>query len=98
MAQNRYYWGAYLPIISEETGENDLERLHELFKGLFLTKTIAEVLGKKVRITKSTTELSVSEFMEYITNIEEFTGITSPPTENYDIRPLTPVRKERSYV
>lgn len=99
MQQNRYYWGVYLPLIAEETGEEDLDRLHELFKGLFLTKTIAEVLGKKVRITKSTTDLSVADFCMYILEIEKFTGVTAPPTENYDLaplhRPLTPVRKEK---
>ncbi len=98
--QNRYYWGVYLPLISEKTGEDDLDRLHELFKGMFLTKTIAEVLGKKVRITKSTTDLTVSEFCEYVLNIEAFTSVEAPPTENYDLaplhRPLTPVRKEQT--
>lgn len=97
--QNRYYWGVYLPLIADKTGEDDLERLHELFKGMFLTKTIAEVLGKKVRITKSTTDLTVSEFCEYVLDIEKFTEVEAPPTENYDLaplhRPLTPVRKEQ---
>ena len=86
--QNRYYWGVYLPILAQETGEDDVERLHELFKGMFLTKTIAEVLGKKVRITKSTTDLSVVDFIEYILAIEKYTGIQAPPTENYNLAPL----------
>ncbi len=81
--QNRYYWGAYLPLIAKETGEHDLERLHRLFVGKFLTEEIVEVLGQKVRITKSTTTLSKAEFSEYIMNIEAETGIQSPPTQNY---------------
>lgn len=90
-AQNRYYWGAYLPLIAEETGERDLDRLHALFKGKFLTETIAEVLGEKVRITKSTSELNVPEFQMYIMEIENYTNITAPPTENYDLLPLRQV-------
>jgi hypothetical protein len=83
--QNRYYWGAYLPIIARETGENDLERLHLLYKGKFLTTGIVEVLGNKVRMMKSTTSLSKSEFIEYIMKIEAETGIEAPPTDNWDI-------------
>lgn len=79
-AQNSYYWGVYLPLISKETGESDLDRLHTLFKGKFLTTNIVEVLGEKVRITKSTTNLSTSEFAEYIMSIEALTGIMAPPT------------------
>lgn len=87
-SQNNYYWGVYLPLISQETGESDLDRLHELFKGKFLTREIVEVLGEKVRIKKSTTDLSVSDFGQYIMNIEDFTGIVAPPVENYDLAPL----------
>ena len=81
--QNRYYWGVYLPIIAAETGERDLDRLHELFKGKFLTTAIADVLGEKVRIKKSTTKLSRKEFTDYISSIEELTGIQAPPVDNY---------------
>ena len=81
--QNRYYWGVYLPIISAETGEKDLQALHNLFRGKFLTTAIVEVLGEKVRLARSTTDLSVSEFIEYIMSIEALTGIEAPPTENY---------------
>ena len=83
--QNRYYWGVYLPLIAEETGEKDLDRLHELFKGKFLTEGIVEVLGEKVRMKKSTTELGVGEFCQYIMDIEALTQVAAPPTENYDL-------------
>lgn len=82
-AQNRYYWGVYLPLIAKETGEQDLERLHRLFSGKFLTTGIVEVLGERVRITKSTTALSKADFGEYIMAIETETGIQAPPTANY---------------
>lgn len=84
--QNKFYWGVYLPKVAEETGEKDLDRLHELFKGKFLTEGVVEVLGEKVRMKKSTTELSKSEFTEYIMAIENHTNVKAPPTENWDIQ------------
>lgn len=81
-AQNRYYWGVYLPMISAETG-NDIDDLHTLFKGMFLSKGVVEVFGHKVRKAKSTTELSAGQFTEYIQRIEELTGVLAPPTEDY---------------
>lgn len=81
--QNRYYFGAYLPLIAKETGEHNIERLHRYFAGKFLTTEIVKVLGQSVRLVKSTTELSVSEFSEYIMNIEADTGVMAPPTQNY---------------
>jgi hypothetical protein len=83
--QNRYYWGVYLPEISAKTGERSLDRLHELFKGEFLTSEIVEVLGRKVRMKGSTTDLGIAEFSQYIMDIEEFTGVQAPPTENYGL-------------
>lgn len=93
--QNRYYWGAYLPLIAKETGEQDLDKLHALFSGKFLTTAIVHVLGQPVRIKRSTTELSKSEFTEYIMAIEGETGIASPPTQNYfDPAPMHGEEKE----
>ena len=87
-AQNRYYWGVFLPLVAKETGEHNVERLHALFSGKFLTEGIVEVLGQKTRLKRSTTELGVGEFCEYIMNIEAETGVEAPPTENYDLAPL----------
>jgi len=88
-AQNRYLWGVYYPIISKETGERNLDRLHSLFKGMFLTEAVVEVLGKKVRMTKSTTNLSRTAFSEFINSIETETGIEAPPVEeSRDSAPL----------
>lgn len=87
-AQNRYYWGVYLPLIAAETGERDLDRLHEYFKGKFLTTGIVEVMGEKVRLKKSTAELSVADFCMYIIDIETLTGVMAPPTQDYDLDPI----------
>ena len=81
--QNNFYWGVYLPLIAKETGEHNIERLHKLFSGKFLTLEIIEVLGEKVRMVKSTAKLSKLEFGEYIMNIEAETGIQAPSTEGY---------------
>ncbi len=86
--QNSYYFGVYLPLIADETGEDDIEALHELFKGKFLTKEIKEIIGEKVRIKKSTTDLSVPDFINYIMEIERFTGIVAPDTRGFDLAPL----------
>ena len=87
-AQNRYYWGVYLPLIAREKGDMNIDALNELFKSLFLTTKIEEVLGRKVRMKKSTTELGVGEFCEYIMSIESETGVMAPPTENFELAPL----------
>lgn len=93
-AQNNYYWGVYLPLISRETGEQNLDALHELFKGLFLSMGIQKVLGKPVRMKKSTTALSKFEFSEYIMAIEAETGVAAPPTENYyGLDPIVRINK-----
>lgn len=81
-AQNRYLWGVYYPEIAKQTGHS-IEEIHEWAKGKFLTDRIIEVLGDKVRIKKSTTELSVVEFGEYIMRIESETGVQAPPTDGY---------------
>lgn len=87
-AQNAYYWGVYLPLVSSETGERNIDRLHELFKGMFLSEGVVDVLGKKVRMKKSTTELSRSEFSMYIMSIEAETSVMAPPTESWGLEPL----------
>jgi len=91
-AQNRYYWGVYLPLIAGEGGEERnkdyIEVLHERFKGEFLNKGLFEAYGKKVWLKKSTTELGVAEFCQYILDIERLTGVEAPPTENYGLEPL----------
>lgn len=79
--QNKFYWH-YLGMIHEETG-NEIDDLHTLFKGLFLSQGITEVFGEKVRKVKSTTDLNIVEFSDYIRNIEVKTGILAPDTRNY---------------
>jgi hypothetical protein len=37
---------------------------------------------------KSTSDLSVGEFCEFIMNVEAETSVAAPPTESYDLAPL----------
>lgn len=81
--QNRYLW-AYYTHIALETG-HEPEEIHEWAKTKCLSSTIKEVFGDKVRMKKSTTDLSVSDFIEYVMKIEVETGIVMPPLINYGL-------------
>lgn len=85
--QNRYYHGVYLQIISDETGET-VERLHTFFKQKFLKKGSYQILGEEVVEVGSTTDLTVSAFIEYILRIEELTGVPAPDTREWSLAPL----------
>jgi len=90
LRQNSYYWGGVLDTIEKETG-NISEDLHKAFKRKFLTPKIIGIKDTEFMFTRSTTELSVGEFVEYIEKIRacvaEF-GITLPDPEEYDFAPL----------
>ena len=83
--QNRYYRGAVLPMIAAETGEEDMDRLHELFKRMFLSLGYKMILGNKVHLTKSTTELTTLEFSNYIRKICAEVGCIPPPAESFGL-------------
>lgn len=81
--QNRYLWGVYYPQIAQETGEYDLDYLHECFKKKFLVVGKKIVFGEEVTVYKSSTQLSVIEFSDFIASIYQLTGVMPPPTENF---------------
>lgn len=80
--QNRYYWGAYLPLICEATGYTP-DELHTYFKGKYLTRGVKPILGHSVRLTASTTELNKSEFSAFVDAISMETGIMPPDPKNW---------------
>lgn len=77
--QNRYYHGVIIPIVKnclKEAGyimNND--EVHELLKLKFLREVlfIDENTGDVTERVKSTTELSTSAFMDYASDIRQFT-------------------------
>lgn len=75
--QNRYLWGCVYKFIQhgfEDLGNKEsIETIHEFCKQRFLKKEIAhEETGEVLTFTKSTTELSTSEMMDYIAELQRF--------------------------
>lgn len=99
VAQNNYYWGVYLPLIAEqhygEVTRNIIDTLHKRFVEEFLYRGKHMAFGKEVVLLKSTSELGVGEFCEYILNIEKLTGIEAPPTENFGLVSLKEGTKKK---
>jgi hypothetical protein len=77
--QNRYYWGALLPILCSEIGELEDEmdlilrkkflkeyvpKLHEGLKSKFLTDR-----SKKIPVIGSTASLNTVEFEDYLSKV-----------------------------
>lgn len=89
--QNQLYW-LFLGVIERETGNNANE-LHEYFRRTLLAPKFIKVLGKEIKIPKSTTELSKLEFADYLDKISSETEIQIPDSEAYnnfqDTAPLT---------
>lgn len=78
--QNALYW-SWLRIIGKETGDST-KGLHAYYGDEFLPKVEVVVMGKKVLEIKSTTELGVKAFTEYLKQVEahasSFLGIMLP--------------------
>ena len=78
--QNSYYW-LYLGVIANETGNLETS-LHEHFKRVLLPPMyITGYGGAEIKIPASTTDLSKSEFAEYIMKIQALTDIAPPDIE-----------------
>lgn len=82
LSANRYYWGVVLKEISEQASIDgqrwSVDAWHELFKRQFLGYEIIKykVAGSKRTYTKrqlrSTSELKVKEFSEYLEKVQAF--------------------------
>lgn len=79
LAQNNYYWN-YLRIIANETGHTE-DELHQLFKRVFLPPIFKVVLGQEIKIPRTTSELSKTEFGEYLDRICARTNVPLPDTK-----------------
>lgn len=81
LPQNSYLWGVVYPLLAEETGY-DVEELHEACKFRFLRDRENEK-DDLVRI-KSTTDLTTTEFSEYVENVRRLAaelGVVIPDPE-----------------
>jgi predicted nucleic-acid-binding protein len=76
--QNRYYFGVVVTMIQErfkELGHEGItkELTHEYLKGRFLFKEVVnEVTGEVLKLPLSTTELTKSDFSEYLEQVIKF--------------------------
>lgn len=81
--QNRYYWGCILDIISQETGHTE-DELHYAFRKKFLKAFD----NKGLQFVQSTTELTTTEFMDYIEKVRRFAagelGIVTPDPNEFE--------------
>ena len=95
-AQNAYYWAGVIPIAAEamsevdEFGGVDKDAAHEILARKFLSEVKTFNIGGKkfdVEITRSTKDLSKSEFIQYIEDISrwlfKFFGVTVPPADSF---------------
>jgi hypothetical protein len=68
LQQNRYLWGVVYPIIAEATGYT-VNEVHEWARAQYLAPKVLQVAGKVREVTRSTTELSIGEMVEYVDNL-----------------------------
>lgn len=84
--QNRYYWGLVIPVVRASLHDVGVEfgnqTTHEMLKLRFLKEDLHVRDGEFISRIKSTKELSTSEFMDYIAQIQrwasEFLGCVIP--------------------
>jgi hypothetical protein len=84
--QNRYYWGAVVPIVRDGMKELGVELstdgVHELLKFRFLKQELTTNDGEIIQTVRSSTELTPQEFNDFIASIQqwsaEYLGIDIP--------------------
>jgi hypothetical protein len=95
--QNRFYYGVIIPIVQnclKDAGHiMTNESTHDLIKLKFLKEAlfVNEETGEVIERIKSTTELSTSQFMDLLAEINNFTfeyfGVTLPsPTDDLTLK------------
>ena len=72
-SQNAYLWGVIYKHIGEYTGHSS-EEVHEFCKARFLPRSFVVIGGVEMPSIKSTTQLTVPEFSEYVDRVTAFAG------------------------
>jgi hypothetical protein len=73
LAQNAYYWGVLIKMVSEAIGVIP-DEAHALLGSLFL-KVGVQASGKRYEVVRSTTSLSTREFEEYTAHCRNWAGL-----------------------
>lgn len=96
-AQNNYWWGVYLPaIIAEGKGMGTALETHEdLARKFLVIKEWVNSRGQACYIRRSTAELTVGQFCDFIVNVAAETEVEPPPTENFGLAPLKKDKNKR---
>lgn len=81
-SQNKLYW-MYLGIIEQETG-NVATDMHELFRRTLLKPTFIKVMGQELKIPTSTSDLSKTDFSDYLDKICAATNVPIPDTAAFN--------------
>lgn len=93
-AQNRLYW-VWMGWLADETG-SDKDAMHDHFRKKFLGCETVMVFGKEVEKLKSTKEMKVPEFIDYLTRVEaacsEFGYVLPAPVYYQEAMDRTPWR------
>ncbi len=69
--QNRFYWGAVIPLIGDAMGESDPEAIHGMLKNE-LNYYMATVAGRDIRVPMSTADLNTADFEAYLERIRRW--------------------------
>ena len=76
--QNRHYWGVVIPILMSALKDlgniYTAEQMHDILKYKFLKSDKHIKDGEFITEIKSTTELSTTEFMDYIADIQQWSA------------------------
>jgi len=83
-SQNALYW-QWITVLSNETGYTK-NKMHTLMAGYFLGTEKLTIDGNPVMIAKSTRNMRVSEFTDYLEEIEAWAheqGIILPHPDDY---------------
>lgn len=93
-AQNRYWWGVCIPAIiaAGKGGGSALDTHEDIARKFLVVKEWRNSRGQICYVRKSTTELTSGEFAEFVSSVEDETGVAFPPPQDFDLSPLsTPV-------
>ena len=72
--QNRYYWGVVIEPLRQYLGIETAELMHEVLKHEHLSVSVRLAFDrrKRMKVARSTSELTTAEFEDYLERIREW--------------------------